>query len=177
MPSTALQRALGRDRAHKTQSTQLTRKLRNASNALARGRETAKVMGEVVVSDLESAGTLAVSCAAEGYYGDDRFKVRGIDLRGVVGLGAMAFGGYRKSKRKKDGAHVHAVGQGLVHSVLAGSAVRFGQRMAQEKATPAATQPAISQETTAQGVELDGIGAFLREVKLADSGLQPAHRL
>lgn len=185
-PTTALQRALG-GRTVNVRTAHLSRKVQTLQSSASRAREASRTVGTMVIHDVESVGTLAASCALEGRYGADKYKVKGVDVRGVGGLMLMALGGWRSAKRKKDGGHIHAVGLGLTQSVVAGAAVRWGARMADTAAQQPAQQPQQQQlpdagqqpVSTFPGVAGDSaLGAFLREVRLEqDSGLRPANRV
>lgn len=190
--STALTRALSGQAVKGTaavgalrDAVPLINRLRNSAVAM---REDSKEIGRIVMHEAESTGALVASCAAEGRFGADKFKVGNVDARGPVALGLMILGVVR---RKKDGMHMYAVGQGVAHSVIAGAAVRWGQRMAEKagSTTTPSTLPAASgappsdappAEVKAAKGDDDAVDAFLREVRLqgdGDPGLARAHRI
>jgi len=95
--------------------------------------------GAKVVHTAETQGTLFLASMAEGYFGGDKLKVGGVDLRGPVAIAAQGYGLY-ESMSGKGGGHSLAIGNGLMGSWLASVAVKAGQKL-KDKGAPAPTPP------------------------------------
>jgi hypothetical protein len=92
--------------------------------------------GAKVVHTAETQGTLFLASMAEGYFGGDKLKVGGVDLRGPIAIAAQGYGLY-ESMSGKGGGHSLAIGNGLMGSWLASVAVKAGQKLKDKGAAPA----------------------------------------
>ncbi len=105
--------------------------------------------GSKVVHTAETQGTLFLSSMAEGYFGSEKLKIGGVDLRGPIAVAAQGYGLY-ESMSGKGGGHSLAIGNGLMGSWLASVAVKAGQKLRAGKDAPA---PAPQPPTGIQGEE------------------------
>jgi hypothetical protein len=121
------------------------------------------------------AGALGVSCYAEGYLGASKFEVSGVDVRGPLGLLGMVAGGYLARRGTKHARLLISGSRGVAHSVLAGAAVRAGQRMAAQGASASTAEASkLLADGKVQGDDV--LEGFLRDIHLQDRGLEPAGR-
>lgn len=163
----------------------MSNKLRRA---LAKGRKTVRTIrravppGAMTILAEEGVGAAALgaSCYSEGYLGAAKFEVAGVDARGPLGVLGMVAGGMLARRGSKHARLLISGSRGVAHSVLAGAAVRAGQRMA-ARAPAASTSPAPAQNRLPgpDGVlntDDDVILGFLRDIHLQDQGLAPEGR-
>jgi len=131
--------------------------------------------GTVVLHTAETQGSLFLASLAEGYVGEDKLKVGPVDLRAPLALVAQGYGLYQTiSGSGGAGAHVLAVGNGLMGSWLANMARNAGRSLAEKRsgAAPAAP-PAPSPAVMVQGAPAapgllppPGMAGPMREVLL-----------
>ncbi|MCP4810538.1 MAG: hypothetical protein GY884_34835 [Proteobacteria bacterium] len=167
----ALAKAMG-EGPDKLSNNQLKGALQAAANKLGRVEKGAQLIKENIgstatcaVHATESAGSVFLASMAEGYFGKDKMKVGGIDVRagGLVlqagGLIDMLTGG------KHGGSHFVALGSGVTGSWLASLGQEAGQALAQKRA--AAVQPEPQPQITQTA-------GPIREVLLTEPIPQPA---
>lgn len=119
-----------------TRITSLTRRA-NAS------KEAMTQTGSMVVHTAEMQGSLFLASMAEGYFGDEKLKIGAVDVRAPLAIAAQGFGLYDTMKGGKNGgAHVLALGNGLLGSWLASIGRKAGQTLASKKGA-AGTTPAL----------------------------------
>ena len=168
----ALAKAMG-EGPDKLSNNQLKGALQAAANKLGRVEKGAQLIKENIgstascaVHATESAGSVFLASMAEGYFGKDKMKVGGIDVRagGLVlqagGLIDMLTGG------KHGGAHFVAVGTGVTGSWLASLGQEAGQALAEKRAT-AQPEPQLQPQLTQTA-------GPIREVLLTEPIPQPA---
>jgi len=105
--------------------------------------------GAKVVHTAETQGTLFLASMAEGYFGGDKLKIGGVDLRGPIGIAAQGFGLY-ESMSGKGGGHSLAIGNGLMGSWLASVAVKAGQKLKDKSGSAPAAPTGMQGELPAQ---------------------------
>ncbi len=106
-------------------------------------RETMVETGTLVMHTAETQGSLFLSSMAEGYLGEEKLKLGSVDVRAPIGLLAQGYGLYETmSGRRGSGAHVLALGNGIVGSWLASVARNAGQMLA-EKRSAAVPSPTV----------------------------------
>ena len=112
--------------------------------------------GSLVLHTAETQGSLFLASMAEGYFGEDKMKVGAVDLRAPVGLLAQGYGLYQTMQGQKGaGAHVLALGNGVMGSWLATVARNAGRTLAEKRSgtpQPAAT-PAVPQPTVVPAIQ------------------------
>ena len=120
-------------------STQVTTG-NNGRNSLQVNRDNIKTTSSHALHSAETLGSMFLTSMAEGYFGPDKLKMGGLDLRAVTGVGMQGYGIYKTLQGEKSGAHYLGFGNGITGSLLAsmgrdaGSALRDRQ---QGKAAPA----------------------------------------
>lgn len=133
-------------------------KIASLSRRADRTKEAVTEAGAMVVHTAETQGSLFLSSLAEGYFGTDKLKVGGLDLRAPAALLAQGFGLY-EAMSGKGGEHALSLGNGIMGSWLASVAVNAGRTLAEKGGRPAAA--------LAAGPVIRGeIGAPVREVLL-----------
>jgi len=174
--ATALQRAMAGQPVKGRQAEGALKKavsrLESAKRAGAKVKANMASTGSQAMSVMESGGSLFLASLAEGYFGRDKLKVGGVDVRSAVGLVGLAagFGGLLSGKGW--GKHAVAVSEGLVHSHLAGVALDAGRRMASGRSAPQAAS-STGEDPSFKVIEggrpaLPDVGADLREILLTD---------
>jgi hypothetical protein len=157
MPS-ALQKAI-KDGAEKVPDRQAKGALAQAVNkitSLTKKADKSKAMvvetGAAVLYTAETQGTLFLASLAEGYFGGDKLKMGGLDLRAPTALLAQGYGLY-ETMAGKGGGNSLAIGNGLMGSWLASVAVKAGQKLKDKKDSP----PSAPQPTGMQGEQMEGV--------------------
>lgn len=93
-----------------------------AGNALKR-LDTSKLAmrqtGAALIHTGETMATLFVGSMAEGFFGPEKLKLGGMDLRAPTGLATQAYGLYTIMTGEKGGEHALALGNGVTGSWLA----------------------------------------------------------
>lgn len=133
------------------------------ANLTRRANTTKEAMmetGTLVLHTAETQGSLFLASMAEGYFGDDKLKVGSLDLRAPIGLLAQGYGFYQTMTGQKGaGAHVLAIGTGVMGSWLASVGRNAGQTLAEKQgapATQAAAPPPAAVPYTPPPVTLQG---------------------
>jgi hypothetical protein len=104
-------------------------------------KEAMMETGTLVLHVAETQGSLFLASMAEGYLGEEKMKLGSLDLRAPVGLLAQGYGLYQTMTGQKGaGAHVLAIGTGVMGSWLASVGRNAGQTLAEKRATPAQPQ-------------------------------------
>ena len=154
MAGTALQTAMKKgpdkvpDRQAKGALGQAVDKIANLTRRADKTKLAVAQTGAKVVHTAETQGSLFLASMAEGYFGGDKLKLGGVDLRAPVAIAAQGYGLY-ESMSGQGGGHSLAIGNGLMGSWLASVAVKAGQKLRDKG-------PAPSPPTGMQG-ELPGI--------------------
>lgn len=115
-------------------------------------KEQMEETGEQVVNTGLTQGSLFLSSLAEGYFGPEKMKVGGVDMRAGLGVAATGYGLYQTITGEEGGAGYLAAGNGVFGSWLATVGRDAGQALAEKRnkgkdgapaasAGPAATQP------------------------------------
>jgi hypothetical protein len=96
-----------------------------------------------VTQTAEIQGATFLASTAEGYLGDEKMKLGGVDLRAPAGIGLQVVGLYRAIKGKKGASHYLSVGNGVTGSWVsslgrAAREVQDGGRQPRAAAGPAA---------------------------------------
>ena len=134
MAGTALQTAMKKgadkvpDRQAKGALGQAVDKIASLTRRADKTKAAVAETGAKVVHTAETQGTLFLASMAEGYFGSDKLKIGGVDVRGPVGIAAQGYGLY-ESMSGKGGGHSLAIGNGLMGSWLASVAVKAGQKL------------------------------------------------
>ncbi|MBC8422771.1 hypothetical protein H8E07_01490 [bacterium] len=146
MAQTPLQTAMtkGADKVPEKQTKnalgQAVGKIANLTKRADKTKAAVVQTGAKVVHTAETQGTLFLSSMAEGYFGAEKLKLGGVDLRGPVAIAAQGYGLF-ESMSGKGGGHSLAIGNGLMGSWLASVAVKAGQKLRAGKDAPPAPQP------------------------------------
>jgi hypothetical protein len=146
MAATALQTAMKKgpdkvpDRQAKGALGQAVDKIASLTRRADKTKAAVAQTGAKVVHTAETQGSLFLASMAEGYFGGEKLKLGGVDVRGPVAIVAQGFGLY-ESMSGKGGGHSLAIGNGLMGSWLASVAVKAGQKLKDGKsdAPPAPT--------------------------------------
>ena len=112
--------------------SQAVGKIASLTRRADKTKEAVAETGAMVVHSAETQGSLFLSSLAEGYFGPDKLKVGGVDLRAPAALLAQGFGLY-EAMSGKGGAHALALGNGIMGSWLASVGVSAGRTLAQQK--------------------------------------------
>ncbi|MFH1468641.1 MAG: hypothetical protein ABIO70_29900 [Pseudomonadota bacterium] len=162
--STALQTAIGGNAENLTPNQaknalgQAVDKIAGLSKKAAASKEAVFETGTLVLHTAENQGTLFLASMAEGYFGEEKRKVGGVDLRAPVAIAAQGYGLYETLTGKRGGGHALAIGNGLLGSWLASVAVKAGRTLREKRTAPTqaqqpqAQQPTLVMTPTAQGV-------------------------
>ena len=146
--STALQTAIqgGKvsDKAAQSALGQAVGRIANLTKKANTSKEAMMETGTLVLHTAETQGSLFLASMAEGYLGEEKLKVGSVDLRAPVGLLAQGYGLYQTMTGQKGaGAHVLAIGTGVMGSWLASVARNAGQTLAEKRnGTTQPQQPA-----------------------------------
>ena len=91
--------------------------------------------GTLVLHTAETQGSLFLASMAEGYLGEEKLKLGSVDMRAPAALLATGYGLYQTMTGQQGaGAHVLALGNGLMGSWLASAARGAGRTLAEKKA-------------------------------------------
>ena len=136
--ATALQTAIGggkvSDKAAQSALGEAVSRIASLTKRAHHSKEAMVETGTVVLHAAETQGSLFLASLAEGYLGEDKLKVGAVDLRGPVALLAQGYGLYQTMTGQKGaGAHVMAVGNGLMGSLLASIARNAGRTLAEKR--------------------------------------------
>lgn len=139
--------------------------------AAARSKEQ---LGEVTLSAMYATETLAgvaVSHFAEGYLGEEKIKVFGVDLRAAAAVAGIGFGIFKLLKGDASGHHFINVGMGPGASFVASRALSAGRAFAasqgQDNGTVIVNGAPVSRKELERLLQkdLDGDGAIgLRQI-------------
>jgi len=141
MAASALQTAMkkGADKVPERQTKgalgQAVDKIANLTRRADKTKAVVAETGAKVVHTAETQGSLFLASMAEGYFGGDKLKLGGVDLRAPVALAAQGYGLY-ESMAGKGGGHSLAIGNGLMGSWLASVAVKAGLKLRDKSGTP-----------------------------------------
>lgn len=185
--STALQRALSGAPLSGSQARSLATTIERGRRAMRNAREMGGKYGEIVLHEAEASGAAFVAGTAAGRFGE-KVKIWGWNGIGLAGLAGLFVGAYGRANRRGWGGHVYSIAQGAAHATIADAGRRWGEEMKAKAAgadttTPAAPpadgKPAAASTSAPSDVKPSGIGVadldrYLREVTLANTGLQPA---
>ena len=146
--STALQTAIqgGKvsDKAAQSALGDAVGRIANLTKRAQHGKEAMLETGTAVLHAAEAQGSLFLASLAEGYLGEDKLKVGAVDLRAPVGLLAQGYGLYQTMNGQKGaGAHVLALGTGVMGSWLANVARNAGRTLAEKRAGAEPPPPAM----------------------------------
>ena len=140
---TAIQGGKVSDKAAQSALGEAVGRIANLTRRAHHSKEAMVETGTVVLHTAETQGSLFLASMAEGYLGEDKLKIGAVDLRGPVGLLAQGYGLYQTMTGQKGaGAHVLAVGNGLMGSLLASIARNAGATLAAKRAEAAPALPA-----------------------------------
>ena len=141
---TAMQGGKVSDKAAHSALGQAVDRIANLTKRANQSKETMMETGTLVLHVAETQGSLFLSSMAEGYWGEDKMKLGSVDLRAPVGLVAQGYGLYQTmSGQRAGGAHMLAIGNGVMGSWLASVARNAGRTLA-EKRESAAAPPAAA---------------------------------
>ena len=159
--STALQTAMqgGKvsDKAAQGALGNAVSRIANLTKKANTSKEAMMETGTLVLHTAETQGSLFLSSMAEGYLGEEKLKIGSVDLRAPVGLLAQGYGLYQTMTGQKGaGAHVLAIGTGVMGSWLASVGRNAGQTLAEKRAAPAQPQAPAQVPYTPPPVVLQG---------------------
>lgn len=120
-------------------------KLTQASKKAEVAKENVGAGVQAAIENLETAGTLFMGSMAEGYLGEEKLKLGGVDLR-FGGLILQGAGLVRIFQGKSDGRHLLATGTGLTLSAVSSLGRQAGQAWAKARA-PQPQQPPVQDIT------------------------------
>ncbi|MEQ1502314.1 MAG: hypothetical protein ABMB14_08780 [Myxococcota bacterium] len=168
---TAMQGGKVTDKAAQSALSDAVGRIAALSRRAHHSKEAMVETGTVVLHSAETQGALFLASMAEGYLGEDKLKMGAVDLRAPVGLLAQGYGLYQTMTGQKGaGAHVLAVGTGLMGSWLATLARNAGRTLAEKRAQPAPMQVStVPPPVMLQGPMLfpePGVSGPVREVLL-----------
>jgi hypothetical protein len=169
---TAIQGGKVSDKAAQTALGHAVERIANLTKKAHHSKEAMVETGAVVLHTAETQGALFLASLAEGYLGDDKIKIGAVDLRGPLAMLAQGYGLYQTmTGHRGAGAHVLAVGNGLMGSFLASIARNAGQTLAQKRLDMASPppNPAPAPVVMMQGGGLmpdPGLAGPMREVLL-----------
>ncbi|MCB9764971.1 MAG: hypothetical protein H6739_34680 [Alphaproteobacteria bacterium] len=143
---TALQGGQVSDRQAQSALGAAVTKITSLQRRDGRSQEAIDNTGEQLVHIAETQGSLLLSSFAEGYFGSEKLKIAGIDLRAISGVAAKGYGLIRTLTGKKDGGHALALGNGLFGSWLASVGVKAGQSLQQRRAAEPPTTFTVPSE-------------------------------
>lgn len=139
MSNTALQKAVGEDGKIKTDNPNLLKNaLQAATEMVDKGTKKVERMQERADHALslgimagEVQGTAFVASMAEGYLGEEKIKLWGVDARAGLALGLQGWGLYEAFTGKGDnaGAHQVGVGAGMGASYLSSVGSKLGAEL------------------------------------------------
>ena len=162
------------DRQAKTALGQAVSRITSLTKRANASKEAMVETGSMVVHTAEMQGSLFLASMAEGYFGEEKLKIGSVDLRAPVALGAQIFGIYDTMKGGKNGgAHLLALGNGVLGSWLASVARGAGQKLATKKvaAAPAALLPNLQGASPFQALLTEpALAGPPREVVLTPRG-------
>jgi hypothetical protein len=165
--ATAMQGGKVSDKAARSALDEALGRIANLTKRAQHSKEAMVETGTVVFHTAETQGTLFMASMAEGYLGDDKLKIGAVDLRGPLGLLAQGYGLYQTMTGQKGaGAHVLAVGNGLMGSLLASIARNAGRTLA-EKRTGAALPPVPAPMPMPMPVLTPGVQGLMPEPGLS----------
>jgi hypothetical protein len=154
--STAMKGGKVTERQAQSALGQAVTKIANLTKKAENSKEAMLETGSLVLHTAETQGSLFLASMAEGYFGEDKMKVGAVDLRAPVGLLAQGYGLYQTMQGQKGaGAHVLALGNGVMGSWLATVARNAGRTLAEKRSgtpQPAAT-PAVPQPTVVPAIQ------------------------
>ena len=164
MAASALQTAMkkGADKVPERQTKgalgQAVDKIASLTRRADKTKAVVAETGAKVVHTAETQGSLFLASMAEGYFGGDKLKLGGVDLRAPVALAAQGYGLY-ESMAGKGGGHSLAIGNGLMGSWLASVAVKAGQKLRDKGSTPPPTgmQGELPAEPSSMQGDLPGV--------------------
>ena len=146
--STAMQGGKVSDKAAQSALGQAVGKIANLTKRAENSKEALMETGTLVLHGAETQGSLFLASLAEGYFGEDKMKIGAVDLRAPVGLLAQGYGLYETMMGSKgSGAHVLALGTGVMGSWLASVARNAGRTLAEKRnasAQPGGQAPATA---------------------------------
>lgn len=135
---TAIQGGKVTDKAAQSALGEAVGRIANLTRRAHHSKEAMVETGTVVLHTAEAQGSLFLASLAEGYLGEDKIKLGSVDLRATMALIAQGYGLYQTMTGQKGaGAHVLAVGNGLMGSWLASVARNAGQTLAAKRAIAA----------------------------------------
>lgn len=150
--SALLQAMEGKDLSERQSQSALgeaMKQITSLSKRVSTNKEALVETGTNLVHTAETMGTVFMASMAEGYFGTDKMKVGGMDLRAPLGIAAQGYGLYEIMNGRDGGGHALALGNGLTGSWLAhvgrqaGEAIRqSGDKKNKDKAETPAAAPA-----------------------------------
>ena len=96
-------------------------------------KEQIEETGEQVVNTGLTQGSLFLASLAEGYFGPEKMKVGGVDMRAGLGVAASGYGLYQTITGEDGGAGYLAAGNGVFGSWLASVGRDAGQARAEKR--------------------------------------------
>ena len=147
----------------KTALGQAVDKITGLTKKAGQSKESVMKTGSLVLHTAENQGTLFLASMAEGFFGEDKLKVGGLDLRAPTAVVAQGYGLYETLSGRKGGGHALAIGNGLLGSWLASVAVKAGRTLRDKRnapaqqaqaQAPAQAQPQMVMVPTTQGAQL-----------------------
>jgi hypothetical protein len=169
---TAIQGGKVSDKAAQSALSDAVGRIASLTRRAHHSKEAMVETGTLVLHNAETQGSLFLASMAEGYLGEDKLRMGAVDLRAPVALLAQGYGLYQTMTGQKGaGAHVLAVGTGLMGSWLASIARNAGRTLAEKRgvAPPAMTALPPPQQVMLQGPMLlpePGLSGPVREVLL-----------
>lgn len=147
---TAIQGGKVSDKAAQSALGEAVGRIANLTKRAQNSKEAMVETGTLVLHTAETQGSLFLASLAEGYLGEDKLKLGSVDLRAPIGLIAQGYGLYQTmGGQKGSGAHVLALGNGVMGSWLANVARNAGRTLAEKRSgAPAPAPPATAPGTT-----------------------------
>lgn len=152
----------------------VTNRLSRSQGMIKAARENASATGKAVLGVAELQGTAFLASMAEGYYGEDKMKLGGVDVRAGLG-GAAVIWGVVDTLQGKDGSHQLAIGNGLLVTAVVSAGRRAGHKLAEKKVEAAAAPTPAPAAVDAPPAAVK-LGGPLREIDLGSPELGREHR-
>ena len=115
-------------------------KIAGLTKNVAKNKQNVVETGVLLLHVAETQGTLFLASMGEGYFGAEKMKVGGLDMRAPAALLLEGYGLYETLSGHKGGGHSLAIGNGLLGSWLASVGVNAGRTLAEKKGQPQGQQ-------------------------------------
>lgn len=129
----------------KSALTDAVGKLSRVTKLAETSKEQVIDTGTALMHSAETMGSLFISSMAEGFFGQDKLQMGGVDLRAPTGLLMQGYGLYQILSGESGGEHFLSLGNGVTGSWLASVGTDAGKALRERRnggALPPAQHPA-----------------------------------